>query len=270
MNASAPLTELAGLVTLVHPLLAGLPRMGMALLVIPLLPAGLIPRRLRGGLIIALALPVYPLLASTMPAVDWSAGQWMAYVLKESCIGALIGYSMGLLLWALTCAGELIDVQAGFNNAQIFDPFAGHPAGPVSVLMTQLGVLLFVALGGLHVFLQLLYESLQLWPPSSAYPDLGLAGLRDLAASGSGSLLELATRLAAPVIAVLLIVELGIGLINRAAPQLNAFYFAMPIKAVAALLMLALCLAHLVDVFRSQIEASQGLLEPLDRVWQPR
>ena len=268
MTVAAP--DLAALVSLAHPLLAGLPRFGMAVLVLPLLPTSLVPKRLRSGLIIALALPAYPLLASTMPASDWSSGQWMVYALKEAAIGALIGYAMGLLLWGLTCVGELIDTQAGFNNAQIFDPFAGHPAGPVSVLLTQLGMLLFVAFGGLQVFLQLVYESLRLWPPASFYPDLGLPTLRDLAIATSGGLLELATRLAAPVIAVLLIVELGIGLVNRAAPQLNAFYFALPVKALAALLMLALCLSYIVDVVRLQIDASQTLLQPLDGIWRAR
>ena len=255
------------LLALARPVLAGLPRFGAALLFLPLLPNAVVPKRLRAGIAIALVLFAYPMLAATVVTTGWGLDRWILYVLKESLIGAAIGYAMGVVLWALAAVGELIDVQAGFNNAQIFDPFAGHAAGPVSVLTSQLGIMLFVAFGGLQVFLQLLYESLRLWPPASFQPELS-AAFRDLAVSTSGSLLELAARLAVPLIGALLIVELGIGLINRAAPQFNAFYFALPVKALAALLVLVLLLGHWVDVVRARLESSEGLLQMLDRVWR--
>lgn len=254
---------------LLLPLIAGLPRFGAAVLILPLLPPRLVPRQIRIAIVIVLVLVAYPGLAVRLPEVDWHAGQWVLFILKEMFIGGLIGYAMGMVLWTLTAVGELLDVQAGYTNADIFDPFGNHGAGPLSVLMSQLGVLLFVGFGGLQVFLQLLYESLLLWPPTSFMPDLTNA-LRDFAVATAGSLLEVAVRLAAPVIAALLVVELGIGLVNRAAPQLNAFYFSMPIKAVTGLLVLALLLTHLVDVVRSHLAGSEDLLPALDRVWRQR
>jgi type III secretion protein T len=86
----------------------------------------------------------------------------------------------------------------------------------------------------------------------------------------SGSLLEVAVRFAAPVIGVLLLIELGIGLINRAAPQIDAFYFSMPIKAVTALLVLALLLTHLADVVKQSVDDSRTLLPKLDSVLRNR
>ncbi len=247
-----------------RPILEALPRIGSAILVLPLLPRELVPRRLKAAFTLAMCLVAYPMLKNTFPTGDWEFAQWAAYVFKESLIGALVGYTMGVVIWALGSIGELIDIQSGFNNAKIFDPFSALPAGPLSALMNQLGVLLFVSAGGLHVFLQLLYESLILWPPQSFYPDLSVA-LRDFVIGTSGTVLELATRLAAPVIGALLIVELGIGLINRVAPQLNSFYFSMPIKALAALLMLALLLSHLTDVVQDHFVKMQNILPELTR-----
>lgn len=267
MNVLPQAASVAEFLALMNPVLAGLPRFGTALLVLPLLPNAVVPKRLRAGIVLALVLFAYPMLAATVDTAGWGIERWVPYVLKESLVGAMVGYAFGMLLWALSAVGELIDVQAGFNNAQIFDPFAGHPAGPVSVLTGQLGVMLLVALGGFHVFLQLLYESLRLWPPASFQPVLG-AAFKDLAITTSGSLLELAARLAAPLIGALLIVELGIGLVNRAAPQLNAFYFALPVKALTALLVLALLLAHWADVLRVRFAGSDSVLPALDRVWR--
>jgi type III secretion protein T len=255
---------LSDIIELSYPLLAGLPRFGAAFLILPLLAKTTAPRQIRIGFLIVMVAVAYPNLAFSFSNIDWNMGDWMLFILKEMLIGGLIGYSMGLILWILTAVGELIDLQAGMTNSQIFNPFGQKESGPFSVLLTQIGVLLFVGFGGMHVFLQLLYESLVLWPPSSFLPDVSNA-FKDFSLVTSGSLLETAVRLASPVIAVLLIVEMGIGLVNRAATQINAFYFSMPIKAVTALLMLALLLTHMVDVVRQSFEQSSSLLPVLDK-----
>lgn len=261
--------NLPGLIVLLQPLVASLPRIGAALLVLPLLPPSVVPQQLRAGVAISLALVVWPTYAAQTAAMTWDFGGTLGYLLKEVLIGALIGYAMGVMIWALGCVGELIDVQVGFNNAQIFEPFSGHPGGPVARLLTQLGVLLFISVGGLHVFLQLLYESIVLWPPDKFYPQF-TAAWRDMTIARSGTVLEWATRWATPVIAALLVVELGIGLINRVAQQFNSFYFAMPVKALTAVLVLGLLVAHLVDVVRQDLVPSAQWLEMIDSTWRPR
>jgi type III secretion protein T len=262
-------SNLADMVKVLHPALATLPRFGAAFLVLPLLARNVVSRQIRIGFVLVLAAVAYPHVTATFTVSEWGPGQWIAFLLKEMFIGALVGYAMGIMLWAIAAVGDLMDLQSGFQNAQIFNPFGGQAAGPFSALLTQTGVLLFIGYGGLHVFLQLLYESLLLWPPASFVPDVSNA-LRDFSIATSASLLETATRLAAPVIGALLIVELGIGLINRAAQQINTFYFSMPIKALTALLVLALMLSHLVDVVRADIGESSGLLKKIDRIWRGR
>ena len=255
-------TQLPGLVV-------SMPRFAAAFMVLPLLVRKIVPRMVRNGFFIMLALVACPAVAAAGVGTGWGSVQWAVFLAKEVFIGAMIGYAVGLSLWVLMAVGDLVDHQAGFTNVQIFDPFGGHARGPFSVLMSQLAVMMFMGFGGLHVLMQLLYESLLLWPPGFFVPHLGVE-FRDLALSSSATMLEAATRLAAPVIACLLLVELGIGLINRAASQLNSFYFSMPIKAITAILVLALLLAHLADVFEQQILSAQHLLSHWDRVLQKR
>lgn len=254
-----------------HPVLLGLPRVSAALLVMPLLPAAIVPQLVRASLVMVFILAVYPLLGQEAADLHWGAAQWVGFVLKEGFIGAVIGYSMGLLIWALTAMGVVVDTQSGYNNAQIFDPFGGHSQqGPMSVLLNQLGLFLFMGLGGLQVFLQLLYESLRLWPVRSFKPMIG-AVFNDLLIHASTTMLELAVRLSAPFIGMLLVVELGVGLLNKMVPQLDTHHFSMPLKGLAAVLVLVLLIAHLVDLFTRELGlSSSSLLQNLDAAWRGR
>jgi type III secretion protein T len=115
----------------------------------------------------------------------------------------------------------------------------------------------------------LLFESFQLWPVASFYPSVN-EHLAQLAGESLGSILQLAARLATPVILLLALIDLGFGLVNRVVPQLNVFYFTMPIKGVLAALMIAVYLAYLGDVVAGQIAVLQHWAERLQPVLSSR
>jgi len=247
------------------PLLAAMPRVGAAITVAPLFPSSVFTRLLRSTVVVSLSLFLYPHLAAHMPSAQ-SPLTWVALVGKEAFIGALIGFAVGTLIWALQSVGALIDLQIGLSNAQLFDPFGGHDSGPLSAFMVQLGVVLFVAAGGLQVLVSLLLESFHLWPVASFYPPIG-ARLAQLASESIGSIMELVVRLATPVILVLALIDLGFGLVNRVVPQLNVFYFTMPIKAAMATLMIAVDLSYLAEVVGGRTLELQHWLERLQPVF---
>jgi type III secretion protein T len=112
------------------------------------------------------------------------------------------------------------------------------------------------------VFVTLLFESFRLWPIGELYPDVG-AQLLMLGATSFGSLAELTVRLAAPIILLLVLVDLGFGLVNRVVPQLNVFFFTMPIKGALVALMIALYLSYLFDIAAGQVEHLSGFLKRL-------
>lgn len=245
---------------LLWPLLVAMPRVLTALSVAPLFPAALFPALLRSTVAVSLSLALYPYIAAHLPPETMTAFDWMLLVAKEMFVGLLIGVATGALIWALESAGTVVDVQVGMSNAAVFDPFGGHQAGPFSVLMGRLAVALFIACGGLYVFVTLLFESFRLWPVTTLQPNLG-APLVDYGMDAIGSLAELAVQVAAPVIMLLAIVDLGFGLVNRVVPQLNVFFFTMPIKGALAALMIGLYVAYLTDIAVEQIERLGTLLD---------
>jgi type III secretion protein T len=243
------------------PILAALPRVGAAVAVVPLFPANLFPTLVRGTIGISLSLFLYPYMAANMPASMTSLA-WVALIGKEVFIGALLGFGAGTLLWVFESVGAVIDYQVGFSNAQVFDPFGGHDAGLLGQFMARLGVVLFVAGGGLQVLASLLFESLHLWPVASFYPSA--LRLADLAGGSVKSFTELIVRLAAPVVMLLALIDIGFGLVNRIVPQLNVFFFTMPIKGVLAALMIALYVSYLADVVTGQLSAQPEWLQRLE------
>lgn len=251
-----------------EPLLLGISRIGAAVLTLGLLPPKVFPRQLRAAKAVVLTLAVYPMLSAQLPEGQMAVGYWTLLILKEVFIGGVLGYLMGTLLWAFSSAGEIIDTQIGFEIGQIFDPMSDRPQGPVGSFYGQLGALLFVALGGIHVFLALLYESLALWPPASFFPVLTPA-LLDISLAAGASVLELGARLFLPIFGLLLLVELGFGMLNRISQQFETFYFSLPIKAILATLLIALSLAHIVDLFRDHLGERSTLIQRLDPAITP-
>jgi type III secretion protein T len=245
------------------PLLAALPRIGAAVTVAPLFPASLFPRLLRGAVAIVLALYLYPHMAVHMPAA-MTPLPWLALIGKELLIGALIGFAVGTLVWALESVGSAIDFQVGFSNSQLFDPFIAHGSSPLGQLMASLAVTLLVSTGGLQVLAALLFESFRLWPMQSFYPST--QQLASLAGSSVQSFAELVVQLAAPAVLLLALVDVGFGLLNRVVPQLNVFFFTMPIKGALAALMIAMYISYLSDVLVGRLSGLEGWLKHLEPV----
>jgi len=248
------------------PMLMALPRVGAALAIAPLFPSTVFPMLLRSAIAVALALFLYPHMSASMPATQPEL-LWLGLIAKETLIGALLGLAVGTLVWALEGAGTLIDFQVGFLNAQYFDPFGGHDSGPMAQLMLRIGVMLFVAAGGLQILTALLFESFRLWPVTSFYPST--ARLADFAGTSFQSLLELLVHCVAPVLLLLALIDLGFGLVGRVVPQLNVFFFTFPIKAALAALMIALYLSYLSDLARTQLTGLRQWLEHLGPVLAP-
>jgi len=243
------------------PMLAAMPRIAAAVIVAPLFPQSLFPTLLRGAIVVSLSLYLYPHMVGDMPPA-LAPPAWLALIGKEAFIGMLLGVALGTLVWALESVGIILDFQIGLANAQLYDPFGGHAGGPVSAFMARLAVILLIATGGLQLLASLLFESFRIWPVASFYPAFGRP-LTDFATGSVNSLVQLVARLAVPVVLMLATIDISFGVINRVVPQLNVFFFTMPIKGALAALMIALYLSFVADVVSGQIADLQHWVEHL-------
>jgi type III secretion protein T len=244
---------------LMFPLIAAAPRMIGMMLGFQLLPANVFPPLVRNAVAISFSMVLIPLVQPNVALAESSYLLLAALLVKEVFVGFVLGYALGLPLAVFESAGTMIDTQSGENNASIFDPQSGHEGGPMAMFLRMLATALLLMAGLFAVALELVFFSHKAWPLASFTPDLD-AVLTSVALPLTTRFWEHLALLAFPVVAMLLLAELAIGLINRAVPQLNVFAEAMPLKAWLAVLMLILQISILVDDLSAALLLDYGLV----------
>jgi type III secretion protein T len=243
-----------------------LPRVVGAFVMLPLITAENMPALVRNSFMVSLALVAMPVALGTVPLNTLNALAFAPIVVKELFIGVALGFCFGMVFWALSAAGNIIDTQVGMTLAQVFDPIQGHQASLHGNFLSQFAAWLFMASGAFLVFLDLLLTSYAMWPVASYYPSLHAVGM-ELFVGQFSYLMSALLVLAAPAMVVLLLIDLSFGLVNRFAPQLNVFTITMPIKAWLATWILLLMLGVYAEIALDRMADSRGLLDAMHRAF---
>jgi len=254
------MTDMVGALSaqLVGLLPAGLRVVGMVALA-PGLSIQQAPAQVRVLLALSLAAVLAPAVGAEVSLSD--PLPFMGLCLAELAIGLALGFVAATLLEAMRFAGELLDLHIGLRAAQLFDPSSGVSSGLLSTTYHLLAVVLFVAINGHHWLLRGLAASFGLVPVGAAALPVALGSLVDHLGA---TIFVMALRVAAPVMAALLLADLAFGLVARAVPQINVFLVGIPAKLALGLIVAALgvpLLAHnLAALARLMAQAVDALI----------
>jgi type III secretion protein T len=239
-----------------------LPRIAAACLLLPYFTAEIVPPIVRNVFFVSLALAVMPLALTTPvpPAMQGTA--LIPVVLKEIFVGVSLGFSFSIVFWALEGAGQVIDAKISTSTVQLSDPLTGQQTTLIGAYMSRLAAYLFAAFGGLRLFIDLVLSSFTVWPVQEPLPDLAAVGARFFI-ERFADLMALILLLAAPALCVLTLLEFGLGLVNRYAPQLNVFTLSLALKAWIAILVLLLTVATVGSFTLDWLAGQRGLLQLL-------
>jgi flagellar biosynthetic protein FliR len=197
------------------------------------------------GLAALLALSVAPGVHQPVPSPWLDPGAFLLQALAETLVGFALGFLASLVFSALSLAGGIIDLQAGFALGGWFEP--GYAVtGVTGGLLQALFTLYFLGLGGLDGWMLVLMHSYQ-WVPLGHLQWPG--SIADGWARLLGVVTGLAVELCAPVLAALLLTDLTLAFVSRAAPQVNVFVAGLPLKLLVMLLVLALAMPSATYVF---------------------
>ncbi|MBV5308631.1 flagellar biosynthetic protein FliR [Chromatium okenii] len=213
-------------------------RISAMLLVAPLFGARHVNIRARLGLGLLLALIVVPQLKAP-PLIDPLSIEGLVVALRQVLIGIALGFILQMIFSSLTQAGEYIALSMGLGFASAMDPVGGVQVPMISQFLTILAMLIFLALNGHLVLIQLLLKSFETLPVTGE----GLTADDLWAVVSFGNVMfSHALLIALPAMAALLLVNLAMGVVTRASPQLNIFAIGFPLTILAGFIILILTL----------------------------
>jgi flagellar biosynthetic protein FliR len=215
-----------------------------------------VPAQARVGLAVALALP---LSALTQPGAPTLASSALIYAsIGQAFMGLTLGFFVLVAVTTIQSVGDLLDTFGGFTVSMALDPMLLVQTSVMGRLHQITAAAVLFASDGHLIVLQGLTRSLQLAPqPSLAWDALG----RSVTAQVAGMFLA-ALQICGPIIAAMLVADVALGLLTRAAPALNAFSLGYPLKILFTLLLAGLVLARLPEALGQLVEhAVVGVLD---------
>jgi flagellar biosynthetic protein FliR len=209
-----------------------------------------IPARVKIALAAFLALIVAPTLAPMPQVTVFSAnGVWI--MVMQFLIGAALGFTMQLVFAAVEMAGTLAGLQMGLGFATFFDPSSSASQQVISSFLNMIAMLAFLAYNGHLQVVAALIESFQTVPIAQAA--LGPPGLRMLVQWGN-AIFTAGLLLSLPVVIALLVANLSLGILNRAAPQIGVFQIGFSVTLMVGMLLLMLMLPNMIPYFAHLVD----------------
>jgi flagellar biosynthetic protein FliR len=208
---------------------------------------------------VTLALIVAPVIPP-VPSVDPTSWPGLLIAGQEILIGASMGFSLRLVFAAIEFAGEVSSSVMGFSFATFYDPTSAGRSNAVSQFLALVATMAFLALNAHLVLIEALVESFFTLPISTT--PMSLAAPLEMVRWG-GRIFSAGLQIALPIVAALLVTNIAMAILTRAAPQLNLFGIGFPITLGVGFLAISFTLPYLgrpmENLFNQGIEAGRRI-----------
>ncbi|PIV87807.1 MAG: flagellar biosynthetic protein FliR [Hydrogenophilales bacterium CG17_big_fil_post_rev_8_21_14_2_50_63_12] len=206
----------------------------------PLLGNRAVPMRMRVAMAFVLTVAIAPILPAA-PQVALASGEGLLLLLQQIVIGAVLGFSLRIVFAIIEVAGAFMGMQMGLSFATFFDPINGAQTPVVAQFLVLTTTLILFAFNGHHLVIAAIAQSFVEVPIGAALAVPGFA----VVVHWGGAMFATGLHIALPVTAALLATNLTIGMMSRAAPQLNIFAVGFPLTLGAGFVVLYFTLAYL-------------------------
>ncbi len=219
---------------------------------------------MRLGLVMALTTLALPRTFETLCSTEPDALQFIGFLIQEILLGIFLGILVWLPIRGLEVVGVILDTQRGATTAEDFDIIFNAQTTPTAILLSQIFSGYFFANGGFLIVTWLLMDSMVLWPPGGDIPPIDQVRIM-LFLRMAGTILFSALLIALPIAGFMFLGDVGVALIARVAPTLNALAFAMPVKSAILLVLLVfyveIAFPAVFDTFSGALNTMEGVLK---------
>lgn len=181
-----------------------------------------------------------------MPAVAVPAGMselaastLVALTIKEILLGLVLGFICRFFSFGVAMGGHLISVTIGLSQGQLYNPQLGQQTNPFEEFYMLMGSLFFLLIQGHHLFLAGFAESFH---QVSVFQMIGMGPQLREALPFFFSLMMICVQIASPILVTILVLNISMGIIGRAVPQINVLITSLPLNILAGLLIVIVSL----------------------------
>jgi type III secretion protein T len=231
--------------------------------VLPFLFGKPVPKYVMIGASMVLALFVVPhILPKTPPPLTEDTLLLVVLYLKEAFYGFCIGFMVSIVFYAFSSIGQMVDNQRGTSIARAIIPQLGEQSSVIGIFLFQLGIVLYLTIGGHDSFLNAFFMSFKTLPVLE-FPAVGpgMFPLMELVMKVTGEVIYIAVQVSMPVIIGILLADLILGIANRVAPQINVWMLGFTIKGYLGILMLFVSLTVVCDQLEYYSLRSTGYVQ---------
>ncbi|MES2017397.1 MAG: flagellar biosynthetic protein FliR [Pseudomonadota bacterium] len=225
----------------------------------PLFGNGSVPVTVKVLLGVMLAMIIAPAIPAG-PGADPLSLAGLLILVQETLIGLSMGFAMRIVFAAVEMAGEVSSLTMGLGFASVFDPQTKGRSSAISQFLALVATMVFLAVNAHLALLEALAESFVSLPISSM--PISAAAPYQMARWGA-IIFSTGLQLSLPIVAALLITNIALGILTRAAPQLNIFGIGFPISLGVGLLLISMTLPYLniplQNLFNQGLEAARTI-----------
>jgi flagellar biosynthetic protein FliR len=206
------------------------------------------PARVKLALSFVVSAVVFPMVYEFLPQVPDNLVFYGMMAAGEGLIGAAMGFLIRLAFSVYQLAGQFFTVQMGFGASEVFDPMSQISLPLMGQFLYLVAVMVFITMSGPLFVIKEIYASFEL-----VTFDKFMLGPFIESEYGLISMFVkmflVALRIAIPIIGTLLLVSITMGLLAKAAPQMNLLMIGFPISITVAFIILVIVLPGMVTFF---------------------
>jgi len=221
----------------------------------PLVSSEAVPQIAKIGLSFFASFVVFPWVRTLGYPIPAYGAEYLLLVVGEALLGVAIGFFLTMIYSGFQLAGQYYSLQMGFGASEVFDPLAQIEIPIMGQFLNLIAMFIFLVVGGFQqIFLVGVYRSFQ----AMRAVDLVIHrnDLFKMLVMGMAKLFEQSLVISFPILGTLFIVSVAMGLLAKAAPQMNLLMLGFPISIGVAFLILFVTLPMLVEAFSGIIDDS--------------
>ncbi|HET7656816.1 MAG TPA: flagellar biosynthetic protein FliR [Bacillales bacterium] len=220
-------------------------RVASFFVMVPIFSYRNIPNSVKIGLAFFLSWIMFFTLQPDPISID---GMFFLLIIKETFVGLAIGMIAMILIYAVQVAGTFIDVKMGFAIASIINPVTGQRSPLIGNYLYMFAILLLLAVNAHYMLLDGIYYSYQFIPLETLNIHFDSGSLAELATKSFVKMFVIAFQMAVPVVGCLFLVDIALGIVARAVPQVNVFFVGMPVQIMVSFIVLFIVMPLFMDL----------------------